>query len=152
MFDYRRARRRLQRQLNKLDEEYIPKVERAKLKYQNAAPGNDLSVLVEGDYGARRKFIELELRRLESNRIFSLMRSWGVDAPKQNILSDALYEIDRDGNLLFTQDGRAAASQAISDARFAWFKKWFDLLIPIVSTILSVIALIVSIIALSKSS
>jgi len=151
MFDYWRARRRLQRQLTNLDDEYLPKVERAKLEYKHAAPGDDLSALVEGDYGGRRKFIEIELRRLESGRTYSLMRSWGVDAPKQNIPSGPLYEADRDGNLLLTQDGQAAASQAISDARFAWCKKWVDLLAPIMSTIISLIALAISIIALYRS-
>lgn len=39
----------------------------------------------------------------------------------------------------------------IADARFKYWKEWVDLLSPIMSTILSIIALAVSIIALYRS-
>lgn len=150
MFDHRRKRRALAREVAKLDEELLPKVERAKLEYKHAAPGGDFSVVVESDYKWRRQRLEIELAVLEARRLFRLAKRYGAVGTPQQEIDDPAQTGDQ-SRRYFKPHNQEAFERMIADARFALWKKWIDLLSPVISIVIAIIALIVSIIAINRT-
>lgn len=50
-----------------------------------------------------------------------------------------------------SERGTALLSRQITDARFAYWKRWIDIIAPTVSVIISLLALAISIVALLRS-
>jgi hypothetical protein len=149
MFDYQKKRSRLQRVIAELDEELRPKVEQAKLEYKHASPGNDLSFLVESDYKTRRHNYEMELEVLEAEHLLDQAGKWGVDGSARQETYDPHFT-GVEPRIYFNPQNKALMRRMISDAKYEWWKRWVDLLSPVVATIISIIALIISIVAFNK--
>jgi hypothetical protein len=90
--------------------------------------------------------LEIDLRVLESERLREQARRWGIE------LRDAIgpWETDR-GNTrwwLRLDKQYAEAEKAIDDARYAYFKKWVDLISPVASVVISILAFALAALAL----
>jgi hypothetical protein len=89
---------------------------------------------------------EVELKVLESDRLRAKARRWGLELVGSAVGS---WETDAENRYWLGQDKQyALAERLISEARFAAVKKWVDLLSPILSVIISVLAFALAALAL----
>ena len=152
MFDEWRKKRALLRAIAKLDEELLPKVERAQLEYKHAPSGPNLSAihdrktLAEEDYNYQRKRLEIELAVNEANRLFRQAKRYGVvGTPQQQTANPG-------SRPYFKPHNQEAFERMIAEARYSTIKKWVDLLTPILSTVVSILALLIAVLALYLQS
>jgi hypothetical protein len=90
--------------------------------------------------------IEVELKVLESDRLRAKARRWGLELVGSAVGS---WETDENNRYWLGQDKQyAAAEKLISDVRYAAFKKWVDLLSPILSVVISILAFVLAALAL----
>jgi hypothetical protein len=150
MLQHWRDRRRLGREITKLDKELLPQVERAKLEYKHAAPGEDFSVLIESRYKTERYHLEMELEVLEAKRLIEKGEKWGTDGSPTKLIYDPNIR-GIEPRPYFNPQNKVLMRRWIAEARFNGIKKWVDLLSPVVATIISIIALILSIYALHQT-
>jgi hypothetical protein len=100
----------------------------------------------------QREFLEEDLRVLERIELEEQARPFGIDLyPSEGRWGDALlWENTRDGRRMLTEQGWLRGKKLITDARMDYWKRWTDIVAPIASTIISIIALIVAVIALYR--
>lgn len=150
MFGYWKQRRKLQRQIAELDKKFLPDVEKARSVYTHATPGEGLSALVGSDYHSMRKAAEMELEILDAKHLLAKAEKWGLD----RLPAKEMYDPHVEGVEMrpyFKPQNKALMRKMIADARFNTIKRWVELLSPIVSTVIALIALIVSIIAIYQT-
>lgn len=93
-----------------------------------------------------------QLDRLESDYIIKKAQSWGIEVPrKQEWYVGHFKNPDPDNipgeTIAIEQEwlndiGKAVITKQIRDARFAYWKGWVDLLIPILALVVALIALL----------
>lgn len=127
MSQYRNARRRLEREITKLEEE-------SRVIH---ASDDDEFLQISSEYNHQIAELQNELDAVESRHLSQRAKRFGID------LQEAVgpWYSDHRGRLWLEDKYRVKASQAISDARFAWWRKWLELLVPILSLIIAILAL-----------
>jgi hypothetical protein len=100
----------------------------------------------------QRDILEDDLRVFERLDLEEQARPFGIDLYPmvQPPGSASLWEATNDGRRVLTEAGFIRAKNLIIEARMNYWKRWIDILAPIASTIISIIALIVAIIALYR--
>ena len=89
----------------------------------------------------------------ESNLLRQKARRMGVEIPKKpgwwdNDIEEFMAlnvpagDMDNLANWWLTEDGRSIVAKQVSDAQLAYWKRWAELLIPILSLIIAIIALL----------
>ncbi len=90
--------------------------------------------------------LEVDLKILDSDRLRERARRWDFDLYGSEVGS---WQTHSDGHNYLGQHAQyELAEKLIRDAKYRWFKKWTDLLIPIASLVISLVALIIAILAL----
>jgi hypothetical protein len=133
MFDNWRRRRKLRQEVAKIENEYAPRLInegdsiRTEFNFKRSAPLN-------------------ELRRLETEKLQRDIQRFGITA-----IFASGWKLDaRGGEWYLSEEAMTTARNMIKEARYNYWKKWFDLLVPILSFIVSILALLVAIIALKN--
>jgi hypothetical protein len=94
--------------------------------------------------------LEEKIREHDTNRLIHKARHLGIDIAKEVPYSDDIWSSKPEVAYL-TDKGVAKLSQLVREKQRAIIKMWSELYAPILSTLISILALIVSIIALIKS-
>ncbi len=144
MSDYRKSRLRgWQRELEEINKE-ISKVRASTEEELQKACAAELS---------KRRYLEENIGLLETQILKEQAQSFGInlfppDADPLVILTSWSTTIG--GSRFLKEEARASLNNRIIDARFAYWKRWVDIVAPVGSLIISIIALIVAIIAIVK--
>lgn len=96
-------------------------------------------------------FLEEDLNVLETLELQEQAKSFGIELIPDNtgyIKGTDYWDKTRDGRTCLTERGMTVAKNRIIDARLAYWKRWIDIVTPIVSIIFSVIALLIAALAL----
>ena len=143
MFQYRKKRRELARQLAELDREWLPRI-----KNYNS---HELTLPIPSNYLLERARIEVELERLDTAKLVTEAARYGIKLlPSESWTVDERFPAEAKKSYL-SQNGKAELSQMIAEAQYNRAKKWVDLLSPVLTVLLSLLALIISIIALFRT-
>lgn len=133
MFDYWRERRKLRRHIAEIDKKYFPRL---------ISEGES----AVADHRAERTRPALQLQFLETEQLKRNLKRFGIEAS-----FTSSWKLDVRGEQFYLdEEGLARGWKMVAEARYAWWKKWVDLLGPVVAIAISIIALIISIIALNK--
>jgi hypothetical protein len=94
---------------------------------------------------SQARSLEVDLRILDSNQLWRRAMRWGLS--RSDI---GPWESDRENTRLWLRSDErfAEANKRIDEARYAVVKKWVDLLIPIASLVISLVALVIAAMAL----
>jgi hypothetical protein len=101
---------------------------------------------------AEQEYLEEDLHVLETVGLQAQARFYGIDLfPTEGRIGDPeLWVTTFNGRRFLTEHGLEGAQRLITEARFNYWKRWIDIVAPVASTIISIIALIVAIVALKK--
>ena len=145
MSEYRKRKRELERQIDEVDTRWQPKLANKE--------DHELFALARSQYLFERSYPEMDLEKLETKRLVDKAIRLGVPFPE-----DDEWEHDprtpREGMIIecyLPAAARTAFSARLSQARRYLVKDWVAIVAPILTVIFSLVALIVSIIALYKS-
>jgi hypothetical protein len=99
-----------------------------------------------------REYLEEDLKVLETLELEEKAQVFGINIfPSERRFDDPeFWNTTRDYRKVLTKAGFARTESLIIDARFAYWKRWVEVVTPVASLIISLIALIVAIIALSR--
>ena len=139
MFTERRKRRELQRQLQAINDKYKPLFK--------AAKDPDESHWLHEEYDFEVGDVRVPLEWPETLRLTKQAEKFGIDLPA---FDDFLFwdQIPHTGVHLLTESALSKLNREITDARFAYWKRWIDVLSPVLSVIIALLALVISGIAL----
>jgi hypothetical protein len=140
MFDDWRGQRRLRSEIDELSGRYSAK--------RRAAEGDKRKL--ERLYVEHKFEIDgllAELSQLKTKKLFRMLKQFGVEWQGDE---SWWYESPVTRKRWLNETGETRLRRLVVDARFNYWKRWVDLLSPIISTIISILALIVAIVALSK--
>jgi hypothetical protein len=143
MFDYWRKKRRLLKQIAAHDEKYSD----FEVRDKNDDDYQRTSVLA----GIERRYYEDQLGYLETQRLHDKAERLGISVLEEMPRDDISLWVHTHNYLYLTDEGKVRLIRLISERRFELAKKWTDLLAPILSTIISLLALAISIIALYRT-
>ena len=98
----------------------------------------------------QRDLLEEDLSVLETLELADRAQPFGINLfPIDSRLGDpAIWVTSRDGRRMLTEYGVIRANNLITEARFSYWKRWIDVVTPVASTIISVIALLLAALAL----
>jgi hypothetical protein len=135
MFEYRKNRRRLKQEIEKADQRSA----------EQAKDGNlEVLPLALSQNRYLRDHYKMELEILESDYLRDIAtQRFGLDVS----LEQAIYDPKMHGvepRAYFQSEERATLRRMISKARFDWWKKWAEVLIPILSLLVAIIAILKS--------
>jgi hypothetical protein len=135
MFEYRKTRRRLKQEIEKADQRSA----------EQAKDGNlEVLPLALSQNRYLRDHYKMELEILESDYLRDIAtQRFGLDVS----LEQAIYDPKMHGvepRAYFQREERATLRRMISKARFDWWKKWAEVLIPILSLLVAIIAILKS--------
>jgi hypothetical protein len=146
MSDYQKKQRALRRRIAELDKEQ----DAASLKYKDMRPDEiGLQGIAVAQYQSQRKHFEMELEVLEAKHLLDMAAKWGVEGSAQQ----RIYDPNMAGlepRPYFVEPHKTQMRKMISDARKKRINEWVGILSPLITVLLSLAALIVSIIALAK--
>lgn len=135
MFEYRKNRRRLKQEIEKADQRSAEQAKDGNLEVLPLALSQNRYV---------RDHYKMELEILESDYLRdTATQKFGLDVS----LEQAIYDPKMNGvepRAYFQSEERATLRRMISKARFDWWKKWAEVLIPILSLLVAIIALLKS--------
>lgn len=134
--------------LEQLGRELADQYERVQAQYVSSALGGSLPKIDP---------VEMErLRQLAGQVQFRIIENkaakWGIELPnKPEWYDSALIKLDPDGTSeemcrWLNQSGITMVSRQIKEARFAYWKQWVDLLVPILALLVAALALLKEII------
>lgn len=111
----------------------------AKLKEESRviqAPNDDELLQISTEIGE----LENQLDAVESHHLSQRAKRFGID------LKEAVgpWNSNGRGREWLEDKYQIKAAQVISDARYAWWKKWVDLLSPVLSVIMSLLAVAIA--------
>lgn len=97
-----------------------------------------------------RELLVEDLRILETQELEAQARPFGINLYPiiQTIGDPALWENTSNGRRVLTEAGLTRAKNLIVDARFSYWKRWVEIVTPVASTIVSILALLIAILAL----
>lgn len=145
MSDYRRQRRALLRQLAEIEkakEGYLMRLKDARpeeLQLHNAP-------LFQ--YNDRRYHLEMELEVLEAKHLLKLAEKWGYEGP---LVQQQMYDPHYTGvepRPFFTPQNKALMRKIITDARRRRIKEWVEIISPVASVVISLLAFLLAALAL----
>jgi hypothetical protein len=138
MLDFWKKRRALLRQL--------AEIERARedhlLKIKDALPEEvQLLNVALFQYNDRKHHCEMELEVQDADYLLHKAKRLGVEgSPQQKIYDPKFTGVEP--RPYFTPENKARMRKIIADARFAYWKQWAELLVPILSLIVAILALL----------
>lgn len=135
MFEYQKSRRRLKQEIAKADQRSA----------EQAKDGNlEVLPLAISQNRFLRDHYKIELEILESDYLRDIaIRKFGLNVS----LGQTIYDPKMRGvepRPYYQSEERATLRRMISKARFDWWKKWAELLIPVLSLLVALIALLKS--------
>lgn len=125
----------------------LPKVSQAKAQLLLSQVGFDQAARIEHDYKYRHERLEIELAVHEARRLFRLAKRWGVEGTPQQKIDDPNHTGDQ-SRRYFTPQNQEAFEGMIANARRKLITEWVAILSPIISVIISVLAFLISALAL----
>lgn len=141
---YRKARLDLQRRIADLDKQQ----EAGLVKLKDKTPDQiSLYGLAIANYQGQRKHLEMELEVLEAGYLLKKAARYGLEATPPNLL----YDPKMSGVALrpyFVDGNKAKMRRMIADARKAYWKDWIAIISPLATVIISLLALLVSALAI----
>jgi hypothetical protein len=134
MSAYKKARKELEHKIDELHKEsrVIHLVD------------DDEFLQISSEHNQQIADLENELDAVESHHLIERAKNFGVD------LKEAVgpwYTDHRSRSWLPDKD-QVRANRVIGDARFAWWKKWVELLSPVLSVVISLLAVALAALAL----
>jgi len=133
MLDEWRRLHRLRRELRDIDNLYEPQLRAAK-SYEDWLPVRSVYDIDTGEI--LRQISAYEIRKLALRA-----DKWGVEMPPFDS-EDAWEKHSWTGHLSLRQPANAKVNGQINNAIFAYWEKWARLLIPILSLLVAIIALL----------
>ncbi len=131
MFEYLKARRSLKREIEEAEKEFM-----------RLAKNESLDLLTSGVDQNRflRDHYKMELKILESNHLLDVAtRKFGLDVSLGKVVYDPkMHGVEQRTYL----EEPEKLLRMISKARFEWWKKWIELLVPILSLLIAIIVLL----------
>jgi len=143
--EYRKRRRELERQIDEVDGRWQSRLANKE--------DHELFSLARSQYLFERSYPEIDLEKLETKRLVDQAIRLGVPFPEDDEWEHDTRTI-REGMIIETYllpPARTAFSARLSQARRHLVKDWVAIVAPILTVTFSLVALIVSIIALYKS-
>jgi hypothetical protein len=133
MFDDWRRRLGLKRRLTQLNELY--------LKHLTGSIHFSELDKAGTEFLSERQQIQMELEVLEAKRLIKAASKYGLDGlPTQEIYNSNLKGVRP--RPYFRPQPKAQLIKMISEARFNYWKRWTELLVPILSLLIAIIALL----------
>jgi hypothetical protein len=133
MFDDWKKRRSLRRQLGQIDKYYAP-------LYKAAKTADDhYNVFLQ--YEAENAEEISLLRWLETKKVKNTAARLGVEIP-EGFIGGHSEENKYTGRTYLNDEGLTYYRRHIARARFAYWKQWAELLVPILSLLVAIIALL----------
>ncbi len=123
----RRARRRLRAELRRLHDLYAPDLKQKK--------GGEYESLLS-EYLSERDIVATQLDSLESDELLRRAHRWSVELPNN------AWDQGPAGDRYLTAPARTAIERAVRDERRKEIKFWADLLIPVLSLLVALVAVI----------
>jgi hypothetical protein len=137
MFEYKRKRRKLQLEL-------ITELER---KYRAIPKGQlGMDTPISSQYDLELDRIRDGLKALDTKYLLEEANRFDVDVS----MDDSWWETDSNSRKYLSELGKAKLEAVIREKRYSYWKRWTDLIIPIISTLIALLALAVALIALYK--
>lgn len=144
MFGDRKKRRKLEKELKEYDDLYFSQFRAA----QNA-----------GDYGAVKALYDVEtaetvsaLRWMQTEELRKRAKKFGIKPQGYHVLytgEEPYWETNKHTRRTYLSEaGAEKLNQQIVEARFAYWKRWIDILAPTASVIISLLALALAALAL----
>jgi hypothetical protein len=135
MFDDRRKLRKLRKEVEKLEAAYAPDFRAAKTEDDYWA--------VQGEYDAVAADDICRLENFETHLLRKKCESFGIELPPYD--DDQYWDTYKFTDSHYLSDkGKAKANRDIVDARFAYWKRWIDVMSPVATVLISVVALILA--------
>lgn len=92
--------------------------------------------------------LETQLRILECERLRESANRYGLDLIASAPVGPWVHDPENDVQYLSTAEQLALAERAIEDARYEYWKKWVDLISPVASVVISLLAFALAAVAL----
>jgi hypothetical protein len=132
MFEYRKRRRELEREIAKAEEQSVERVKVEKLDMLPLGVAQDRFL---------RDHCKMELEILESDHLANIAGKFGLDYEFEG----AWYDPKMHGvqpRSYFTVAEKAQLRRMVGNARFSWWSKWAMLLATILSLLIASLALL----------
>jgi hypothetical protein len=151
MFEHRRERQKLQRGIAEIDRKSAGRVKNENIELLGYAVAQDR--FLRGDLAA-------ELKILEVSRLVGKAQRLGIEI-EEELPSNSVY---RDGSKVWWDEytptqkkwindkGKSRLEELIKEKQYKRRKKWVDVYVPIISLLISLAALVTSIIAIYRTS
>ena len=123
----RRAVRSLRAELQRLQKLYGPDLKQKK--------GEEFDRLL-AEYFGERDIVDAQLASIESDDLIRRAKRWSVDIPA------GAWERGPTGELYLKDETRAAIGRAVKNERRTEVKWWVDILIPVLSLLIALVAVI----------
>jgi len=147
-FENWRKRRSVKRQLREIDSEFAP-------EFKAAGDNEDERSKVMAKYKARIQEPWEQLRWSKTNRLRVKAFRLGIELPRgdEEDCWDPAHFLEVHGDTyvrgsLLTPKGIAIVSRQISEARLNYYKQWVQVISPLATVLISLLALVISAIAL----
>lgn len=144
MSEYLSKRRELERQLEGLNRE----IEAQALTLKDESPESaGLFGLHISQYQTRKHDLEMELEVLEARHLLDEAERWGVEGSVPQEIYDPRY-VGLEPRPYFKAQNKELMRRMISDARRKRIKEWVEIISPVASVIISLLAFLLAALAL----
>lgn len=141
MFDDRKKSNRLKRELAEIDRKYEPQ--------RRAVKSEDEGHVVQIEYDQETAGIISELEGMKTRKARMKAERFGIELPPNAYGGEQDWDdIPFSEQRFLTAKGLAKVNRQVSKARFVYWKQWIDIVSPIASVIIALLALALSAIAL----
>lgn len=132
MSSYRKSRRNFERMIAEIDKRSADRVKTDKRDMIGFALNND-------DF--ERNHLKMEIKVLEAERLHDIATKYGISSfPPHEIYDPQMKDVKP--RPIFSEQSKAQLHKMISEARFNWWKKWMELLVPILALVVAILALL----------
>jgi hypothetical protein len=141
---YKKQRRQLQKSIAKAERD----IEAESLKLKDVRP-QDVGMfgLNVSRYNTRKHDLEMELEVLEAKYLMELGEKWGTDGSPTKLMYDPNY-VGLEPRPYFTPQNKELMLKWISDARRKRIREWVEIVSPVASVIISLLAFLLAALAL----
>jgi len=135
MFDDWRKLRRLKKEIREIREHHEQRL-------RDVETDDELKALME-ESGAKISPLECERQTLISDKVRADAAKFGVHVPSSSESPETWKKTGRyTPNTYLTSQSRARLTREISEARFLYWERWARLLVPILSLMVAIVALL----------
>src|SRR5262245_13905522 len=131
MFDDRRKLRKLRKEVERDEELYAPQFRAAKTEDDYWA--------VKGEFDAVAAEDICRLENFKTHLLRKKAESFGIELPP-HADDQYWYEHRFTDSRYLSDKGIAKANRDIADARFAYWKRWIDVVSPVITVLISIAA------------